>query len=160
VLGDCCAEYIEERDEVICFGGRAAETDTAIAWSTPAVLEFLPGNAARWVYNKYPPQPHPRWSAASVPIKDLVRRGETEPCDRIFIIGGRNREGFVSEVDVFNLRHNVWETDWKGLDQGELETVDSRRLTAGGTTIIVQGGADCKAISATTIDKILDTYGF
>ena len=49
-------------------------------------------------------------------IKGLVRLGETEPCDRIFIIGGRNREGFVSEVDVFNLRYNVWETDWKGLD--------------------------------------------
>ena len=159
ILGDCCAEYVEERDEVICFGGRSSESDTAVAHATLAVLDFkqtTPGTVGhqakqlegRWVYQQYPDMPHPRWSAASVLIKGLVRKGETTPCDRIFIIGGRNREGFVAEVDVLNLSSNRWETDWKGLDQGELETADGRQQTAG-TTIIVQGGGDgIKSIKA------------
>ena len=147
VLGDCCAEYVNsnDRDEIICIGGRTNENDTALAHDTPAVLVFDPtSNAATWDYEKYPRMPHPRWSAASVLIKDLVRNGETEPCDRIFIIGGRNREGFVAEVDVFNLKHNEWETEengyksWKGLDQGELENYTPSG--GGGTTIIIQGG--------------------
>jgi len=155
VLGDCCAEYVEERDEVLCFGGRGAESDTAFACESPAVLEFsAPSNTPRWVYNKYPPQPHPRWSAASVLIKDLVRKGETEPCDRIFILGGRNRDGFVPEVDVFNLRHNTWETDWKGLLDGELETLPPSMGGSGGTTIIIQGGgANVRAIPNATIGR-------
>ena len=151
-LGDCCAEYVEERDEVICFGGRANETDTAVAHEMPVVLDFkqtTPGIigyqeqqlGGKWVYQKYPPMPHPRWSAASVLVKGLVRQGETIPCDRIFIIGGRNREGFVPEVDVFNLRYDDWETDWKGLDQGELEDFTPSG-GSGGTTIIMQGGGD------------------
>jgi hypothetical protein len=65
----------------------------------------------------------------------LVRLGETEACDRIFIIGGRNQDGFVPEVDVFNLRYNCWETDWKGLDQGELETIPPSLGGGGGITI-------------------------
>jgi hypothetical protein len=140
VLGDCCAEYIAERDEIICFGGRTNESDTAVAHENLAVLVFDPNsNAAQW-QTKYSPMPHPRWSAASVLIKGLLRTGETEPCDRIFIIGGRNREGFVAEVDVFNLRYNDWETDWKGLDQGELETIPASLGGGGGMTIIVQNG--------------------
>jgi len=152
VLGDCCAEYVEERDEVICFGGRSSESDTAIAHASLAVLDFkqtTPGMVGyqqrqlegRWVYQKYPDMPHPRWSAASVLIRGLVRQGEDEPCDRIFIIGGRDRDGFVPEVDVFNLRYNDWETDWKGLDQGELENYTPTGGT-GGTTIIIQNGGD------------------
>jgi hypothetical protein len=142
VLGDCCAEYIEERDEIICFGGRASESDTALAHDTPAVLEFDPNsNSAKWNTQKYPPMPHPRWSAASVLIKELQRTGEREPCDRIFIIGGRNRDGFISEVDVFNLKYNQWETDWKGLLDGELETYNPSG-SGGGTTIIINGGGN------------------
>jgi len=127
ILGDCCAEYVEERDEIICFGGRATESNTATAHANLAVLKFDPNsNAATWHYRgngtqSYPDMPHPRWSAASVLIKGLMRQGETIPCDRIFIIGGRDADGFVAEVDVFNLRTNTWETDWKGLDEGELE---------------------------------------
>jgi hypothetical protein len=157
-LGDCCAEYVEERDEVICFGGRANETDTAVAHEMPVVLDFkqtTPGIigyqeqqlGGKWVYQKYPPMPHPRWSAASVLIRGLVRRGETIPCDRIFIIGGRNREGFVPEVDVFNLRYDDWETDWKGLDQGELEDFTPSG-GSGGTTIIMQGGDGVQSVKA------------
>jgi len=145
ILGDCCAEYIEERDEIICFGGRANESDTAVAHAVPATLVFdSDSNAAQWNYTKYPPMPNPRWSAASVLIKDLVRQGETESCDRIFIIGGRNREGLVPEVDVFNLRYNEWETEengykpWKGLDEGELETYTP--ADGGGTVVIQNGG--------------------
>jgi hypothetical protein len=138
VLGDCCAEYIAEQDEIICFGGRPNESDTAIAHENLAVLTFDQNtNAARWS-NKYSPMPHPRWSAASVLIKGFVRTGETEPCDRIFIIGGRNQEGFVPEVDVFNLRYNEWEMDWKGLDQGELETIPASLGDGSGTMIIIQ----------------------
>jgi hypothetical protein len=155
VLGDCCAEYVFEtdkndnviRDEIICFGGRTNENDTALAHDTPAVLVFNPDtNAAAWNYDKYPSMPHPRWSAASVLIKGLIRRDEVNPCDRIFIIGGRNREGFVPEVDVFNLEKNEWETEengykpWKGLDQGELESISPSLGGSGGTTIIIQGG--------------------
>ena len=158
ILGDCCAEYVEERDEVLCFGGRARATDTASAHAPIAVLDFkqtTPGMVGyqekqlegKWVYQKYPDMPHPRWSAASVLIKGLLRNGETEPCDRIFIIGGRNSNGFVPEVDVFNLRYNQWETDWKGLDQGELETA-SERTAGGGTTIIVQGSDGVQSIKA------------
>ena len=158
VLGDCCAEYVYEddengnvvRDEIICFGGRANETDTAFAYENLAVLEFeaSPSNKAQWNSQKYPPMPHPRWSAASVLIKDLVRRGEAEPCNRIFIIGGRNREGFVAEVDVFNLRHNEWETEengytpWKRLDQGELENYTATGSGGGATIIVAGGGGD------------------
>jgi hypothetical protein len=77
------------------------------------------------------------------------------------MIGGRNKDGFVAEVDVFNLRYNIWETDWKGLDQGEFETADGRQQTAGGMAIIVQGGGnDCKAISNARIDQILQAHGF
>ena len=155
VLGDCCAEYVYEededgnilRDEVICFGGRPAETDTVMAHAGLAVLEFdrTPNsNKAQWLYGVdtgYPDMPHPRWSAASVLIKGLVRTGESEPCDRIFIIGGRNKDGFVPEVDVFNLRYNEWETDWKGLDSGELETIPAS-LGGNGATIVVQGGGN------------------
>jgi len=166
VLGDCCVEYIAERDEAICFGGRANESDTANAHADIAVLRFNPNSNsttanlnAQWHYDLYPPMPHPRWSAASVLIRELVRSGETEACDRIFIIGGRNRDGFVPEVDVFNLRYNQWETDWKGLDQGELETADGRQQTAGGTIINVQG-SDCKAISNATINQTLNQTGF
>jgi hypothetical protein len=141
ILGDCCAEYIEERDEIICFGGRPSETDTVFAYDALAVLEFAPApsHAAVWNCNKYPPMPHPRWSAASVLIKGLVRRGEANPCVRIFILGGRNKDGFVAEVDVFNLRYNTWEEDWKGLDQGELENYTVTG-SGSGTTIIIQGG--------------------
>jgi hypothetical protein len=104
------------------------------------VLQFDPASTgATWITEKYPPMPHPRWSAASVLIKDLVRQGEVEAADRIFIIGGRDREGFVPEVDVFNLNTHQWETDWKGLDQGELEEYTAPGST-GGTTIIVVGG--------------------
>ena len=141
VLGDCCAEYIEERDEIICFGGRANESDTAVAHAVPATLVFdSDSNAAQWNYTKYPPMPNPRWSAASVLIKDLVRQGETESCDRIFIIGGRNREGLVPEVDVINLRYNEWETDWKGLNEGELESYTPAGGGQGGGTVIIQNG--------------------
>jgi len=54
VLGDCCAEYIEERDEIICFGGRATETDTAVAHAIPATLVFNAANepASVWNYNR------------------------------------------------------------------------------------------------------------
>ena len=156
-LGDCCAEYVEARDEVICFGGRTNENDTAFAHETPAALVFdSNSNAAQWNYQKYPPMPHPRWSAASVLIKGLGRKGAPEPCDRIFIIGGRNRDGFVPEVDVFNLRYNRWETDWKGLDQGELETYTA--LGSGsGTTIIVQGGGGDSVQSIKAGEGILIT---
>jgi hypothetical protein len=140
-LGDCCAEYIESWDEIICFGGRSSESDTALAHDALAVLEFDPNsNSAKWNAQKYPPLPHPRWSAASVLIKGLLRKGESEPCDRIFMIGGRNREGFVPEVDVFNLKYNRWETDWNGLDQGELENIPVSLGGGNGTTIIIQGG--------------------
>ena len=110
VLGDCCAEYVCEtdkddniiRDEIICFGGRTNENDTALAHDSPAVLVFNPNtNAATWNYEKYPKMPHPRWSAASVLIKGLIRRGEVNPCDRIFIIGGRNRERFCCRGRCF-----------------------------------------------------------
>ena len=150
VLGDCCAEHVyysgkpgyQNRDEVICFGGRASKSVTANAHANLAVLEFLGDSDQNsvWNYSKYPDMPHPRWGAASVLIKDLLRQGETVPCDRIFIIGGRNRDGFVAEVDVFNLRTNSWETDWKGLDQGELETYTPSGTGGGGTTIVIQGG--------------------
>ena len=68
-------------------------------------------------------------------------KGETEPCTRIFIIGGRNKDGFVAEVDVFNLKTNEWETDWKGLDQGELEDIPAS-LGESGATIVIGGGGD------------------
>jgi hypothetical protein len=159
ILGDCCAEYIEERDEVICFGGRSSESDTAIAHAHIAVLDFkqtTPGMVGyrqrqlegRWVYQKYPDMPHPRWSAASVLIRGLTRKGETEPCDRIFIIGGRNRDGFVPEVNVFNLRYNCWETDWKGLDQGELENVPASLGGGGGVTINITGSDGLQSVRA------------
>ena len=161
VLGDCCAEYVEERDEVICFGGRAVESETATAHANLAVLEFTDNNTATWVVEKYPPMPNPRWSAASVLIRGLVRAGETPalPADRIFIIGGRNRDGFVAAVDVFNLRTNTWETDWKGLDEGELENVPPS--IGGGNTIIIQGGggANVRYISMPEIDRILTENG-
>jgi len=160
VLGDCCAEYYAQRDEVICFGGRAHETDTAFAWATPAVLGFAPApsNTPRWNYTKYPPQPNPRWSAASVLIRGLIRKGETIPCDRIFIIGGRNREGFVAAVDVLNLSSNDWETDWKGLLDGELETVPPS-MGGGGTTII-GGSCNCRPISSAVMRQMLEENGF
>jgi len=140
-LGDCCAEYVEERDEIICFGGRAHQSDTAVAHATPATLVFTPGsNSATWDYARYPQQPNPRWSAASVLIRGLQRKGETTAHDRIFIIGGRNRDGFVAEVDVFNLSTDTWETDWPGLDDGELEAIPPS-MGGGGATIIIQGGA-------------------
>ena len=161
ILGDCCAEYIEERDEIICFGGRATESDLATAHKNLAVLEFsATGNTATWNYQKYPDMPHPRWSAASVLIKDLVRKGETEACTRIFIIGGRNTDGFVPEMDVFNLRYNRWEPDWKGLDQGEQETIPTSLGGSGATIVIGGGGSDCKAISNAKIDQILQANGF
>jgi len=180
VLGDCCAEYVYEtdeqgnviRDEVICFGGRSHENDTALAHDELAVLDFMQttptvGNKeleGKWLYDEdeheYPPMPHPRWSAASVLIKDLVRTGETEPCTRIFIIGGRNKDGFVAEVDVFNLRYNIWETDWKGLDQGELEDIPASLGGSGATIVIGGGGNDCKAISNARIDQIMQAHGF
>ena len=156
VLGDCCAEYIYEqngfgivtRDEVICFGGRANESDIAFAHKNPAVLEFdFQTNAALWKYQKYPPMPHPRWSAASVVIRDLVRKGEREACHRIFIIGGRNKDGFVPEIDVFNLRYNQWETDWKGLDQGELENIPPS-LGGNGATIIINSGGGSSGVQS------------
>ena len=161
VLGDCCAEYIEERDEIICFGGRPAENDSAMPHAQIAVLEFNQNDqGAQWLYGEsqtgYPDMPHPRYSAASVLIKDLIRKGETETCDRIFIIGGRNQHGLVPEVDVFNLRYNEWELDWKGLDQGELEDIPPS-LGGGGTIII---GGDCKAIDMATINQILAQSGF
>ena len=78
---------------------------------------------------------------------------------RIFIIGGRNREGFVAAVDVFNLRTNKWETDWKGLDEGELEEFTPSG-GSGGTTIIVNGGSSVNAISAATVRQILEEAGF
>jgi len=53
------------------------------------------------------------------------------------------REGLVAEIDVFNLRDNVWETDWKGLDQGELEIPPGM---SGGTTIVIQGGDGIQSI--------------
>ncbi|MCL2710269.1 MAG: kelch motif-containing protein [Planctomycetaceae bacterium] len=145
VLGDCCAEYLDDSDEILCFGGRAVENDTAPAHKELAVLKFdaLPSQSATWLYSEsehgYPPLPHPRWSAASVLIKDLVRTGETEPCTRIFIIGGRDKDGFVAEVDVLNLKTKKWETDWAGLDSGELEDIPAS-LGGSGTTIIIGGG--------------------
>jgi len=75
ILGDCCAEYIEEWDEIICFGGRATETNTAVAHEMPLVLACA-GNTGTWKTNKYPAQPNPRWSAASVLVRDLIRK----PC--------------------------------------------------------------------------------
>jgi hypothetical protein len=148
VLGDCCAEYVAERDEVICFGGRRIESDNASVNDELAVLVFSQtDNSAAWNTNKYSPQPNPRWSAASVLIRDLVRQGESEPCDRIFIIGGRNKDGFVAEVDVFNLRYNDWETDWKGLDEGELETIPPS-LGGGGVTINITGSSGVQSVKA------------
>jgi hypothetical protein len=148
VLGDCCAEYVAERDEVICFGGRRIESDNASVNDELSVLVFSQtDNSAAWNTNKYPKQPNPRWSAASVLIRGLVRTGETEPCDRIFIIGGRNRDGFVPEVDVFNLRYNDWETDWKGLDEGELENIPPS-LGGGGVTINITGGGGLQSVRA------------
>ena len=150
---------------MICFGGRATESDTVNAHENLAVLKFDPNsNASEWLYGEsetgYPDMPHPRWSAASVLIKDLVRTGETESCDRIFIIGGRNKDGFVAEVDVLNLRYNEWETDWKGLDQGELEDIPASLGGSGAIINIQNVGSDCKAISNTTIDNILQANGF
>ena len=168
VLGDCCAEYIEERDEVICFGGRSTENDAAEPHAQLVVLKFNQNNnGATWLYGKtatgYDDMPHPRYSAASVLIKKLIRKGETEACDRIFIIGGRDQYGLVSEVDVLNLRYNCWETDWKGLDQGELETIPAL-LGGGGNTIIIGGGGgsscDCKPMRNTTVDQVMAQTGF
>jgi hypothetical protein len=183
VLGDCCAEYVygedEQnnviRDEIICFGGRAIENDTALAHENLAVLRFAQdpnsnfadepnSSKAEWLYDEeehgYPPMPHPRWSAASVLIKDLVRQSETEACTRIFIIGGRNKDGLVAEVDVFNLKYNIWETDWKGLDQGELEDIPASLGGSGITIIQGGGGTTINAISNDKIDQILTAHGF
>jgi len=41
---------------------------------------------------------------------------------------------------VFNLKYNVWETDWKGLDQGELENIPPSMGGGSNTTIIIQQG--------------------
>jgi hypothetical protein len=153
VLGDCCVEYIEERNEVICFGGRPVERDTVPAHAVPFVLEFKGERDidSKWVHHKYPAQPHPRWSAASVLIKDLKRQGEQVGADRIFIIGGRNQGGFVPDVDVFNLSTNKWETDWKGLDDGELENyTPTGGSGGGGITIINQGGDGVQSVRAGT----------
>jgi hypothetical protein len=158
VLGDCCAEYIEERDEVICFGGRATESNTE-AHAELAVLDFSQKTQemvgyqeqtleGKWLYNKYPPMPHPRWSAASVLIRGLVRNGEEDAHDRIFIIGGRNADGLVPEVDVFRLTDNTWETDWKGLDQGELEEIPASLGGGGGITINITGGDGVQSVRA------------
>jgi len=153
VLGDCCAEYLEERDEIICFGGRAIENDTENAHENLTVLKFdaAPGQSATWLYNEtehgYPPMPHPRWSAASVLIKGLIRTGESEPCDRIFIIGGRDKDGLVAEVDVFNLTLNQWEPDWAGLDSGELEDIPPT-LGGSGGGIVIGGGDGVQSVKA------------
>ena len=146
ILGDCCAEYYRDEngiEKVLCFGGRAKEENGVLPHDEIAVLTFdQSGNDATWSFITDPAlrMPHPRWSAASVLIKGLVRKGESEPCDRIFFIGGCKQKGeFVPEVDVLNLRYYQWETDWKGLDQGELETIPAS-LAVGGGTIIIQGG--------------------
>jgi hypothetical protein len=184
VLGDCCVEYLnwtvkkrrwvkqgdnwilQENGEVtleeaVCFGGRSSENDTAIAHSVPSVLVFAASGQAEttavWNYTKYPPQPHPRWSAASVTIRDYKRIGETLACDRIFIIGGRNKDGLVPEVDVFNLSTGEWETDWKGLNEGELE--DAPVSSGGGSTIIINGGGDPKAMTDAEVNEMLKKVG-
>jgi hypothetical protein len=153
VLGDCCAEYIEERDEVICFGGRLTESST-VAHVNLAVLVFDPNSdTAYWNHQKYPDMPHPRYSAASVLIRGLIRKGESVACDRIFIIGGRNRGEFVPEVDVFNLTTNQWEDGWKGLDEGELESIPPS-LGGSGTIINIAGGGSSGVQSVKAGDNV------
>ncbi|MDR0327921.1 MAG: hypothetical protein LBI05_06460 [Planctomycetaceae bacterium] len=174
VLGDCCAEHYvdEDRDEIITFGGRL-DFNTAIPHSKLYVLDFTqttnrrtPGQSqsldleGAWVENKYPPMPHPRYAAASVLIHDLDRNDGFGACDRIFVIGGRDAQGLVPETDVFNLRYNEWETDWRGLDEGELETYTPPGGVGGGTTIVINGGTNYRPIGNDKIDQIMQRHGF
>jgi hypothetical protein len=124
------------------------------------VLIFNPNsNTANWNTTNFPRQPNPRWSAASVLIRGLVRNGEPVPCDRIFIIGGRNRHGFVPEVDVFNLTYNDWETDWKGLDEGELEMIPPSMGGGSGTTIIINQGGGSSGLQSVRAGRGIDVTG-
>jgi len=69
---------------------------------------------------------------------------EEKGFDRLFVIGGRNENGFVPEVDVYRFTKDgiagEWETGkkaWKGLNEGEMESGSSYSAN---TTIINVGG--------------------
>jgi hypothetical protein len=108
----------------------------------------------------YPNMPHPRYASASVLIHDFDRNDGLGACDRIFIIGGRGAGGeLVPETDVFNLRYNVWETDWKGLDEGELETYTPPGGVGAGTTIVINTGSKNTGLQSIKAGKGIEITG-
>ena len=82
------------------------------------------------------------------PIIDDTIQPDGNAADRMFIIGGRDENGLVPEVDVFNLQTFKWETDWKGLDEGELENIPPSISGGGGVTINITGGDGIQSVKA------------
>jgi hypothetical protein len=70
------------------------------------------------------------------------RAGYNTPCDRIFILGGRNKDGLVGKIDCYNLTTQYWETNW-GYLKGVPETDASS-----------EGGGCCETATNASLGRV------
>lgn len=129
-------------NRVLCLGGRMrreVETEIVLPDGKKAIerkMAFVPLENVfsmeladkNWIDDLFDdPIPIPRWNAPAVlatlprevPVDpDDPENEETETVehDLIFLIGGRNENGLLADVDVLNLTTKKWETDWPDMN--------------------------------------------
>lgn len=79
-----------------------------------------------WKNNLFPEIPTPRWNAGlsdvATTLDPVINEatgkptGQMKEVDRVFLIGGRNKNGLLLSIEALNLSEMKWETDWPGLD--------------------------------------------
>lgn len=122
-------------DAVLCLGGRVfgvyeveleddegnPYTEEREGYIPHAKVYYLNIPTKTWFDDVFPEVPIPRWNAGSIVLKDHQRTivvdeesGETETVfhDLLLLLGGRNRDGLLADVDVLNLSTGEWELDW------------------------------------------------
>lgn len=116
-LGLASFESVAVGREIYAFGGFDADS---LATRSSAVLDTRTGD-----WRTLPELPHARYA-------HTVTRYD----GRIYVIGGRDEDGPVAEVDVFDPRRERWTT----LDQPMAHPRDSHKTTATPQGLVVAGG--------------------
>ena len=118
-VGIASFEVVAVGEEIYAFGGFDAASQ---AIDFASVLDTATG---RW--RDLPAVPHARYAHTA-----------TLAGGKVYLIGGRDAEGEVSEVDVFDLRRETWTTLDKGMPRGRDR--DSHKTVATPQGLVVAGG--------------------
>jgi len=118
-IGVASFEVVAVEDQIYAFGGFDAASQ---AVDLAAVLDASSGE-----WRDLPPVPHQRYAHTA-----------TLQGGKVYLIGGRDADGEVAEVDVFDVRRKTWTTLDRRMPKGRDR--DSHKTVATPQGLVVAGG--------------------